>query len=135
MQDIFDVIVIGLGAMGSSALHHLSKNNLNVLGIDTFTPPHDQGSSAGESRIIREAYFEHPLYVPLIQRAYKLWYELQDISQESLIIETGGLMLGAEDSSTVSGAETSAITHHLAYKKLNSAQINQSYNCFKADEL
>lgn len=134
MQKIYDVVVIGLGAMGSSALYHLSGKNLKILGIDRFNPPHIFGSSHGETRIIREAYFEHPLYVPLIQRAYKLWYELQEKSDETLIVETGGLMLGDLESETVTGSELSAVSHNLDYKKFDSSEIKQEFNAFKVDD-
>src|SRR3989442_15070342 len=68
-----DIIVLGLGAMGSAAAYHLARRGVRVLAIEQYTPAHAQGSSHGRSRIIREAYFEHPDYVPLIQRAYELW--------------------------------------------------------------
>lgn len=74
----YDVIVVGLGAMGSAAAYHLAKRG-KILGLDRFVPPHSWGSSHGETRIIREVYFEHPIYVPLIQRAYQLWAELDTI--------------------------------------------------------
>ena len=70
MNQSFDVVIVGLGAMGSGAAYHLSRRGQRVLGLDRFTPPHEWGSSHGQTRIIREAYFEHPLYVPLVQRAY-----------------------------------------------------------------
>ena len=63
--------------MGSSTVYQLALRGQKVLGIDQFTPPHAFGSSHGKSRIIREAYFEDPLYVPLVQRAYNGWAELQ----------------------------------------------------------
>ena len=69
---MFDTIIIGLGAMGSAAAYHLACRGQRVLGLDRFSPPHTQGSSHGQTRIIREAYFEHPLYVPLLRRAYEL---------------------------------------------------------------
>ena len=72
----YDVIVLGLGGMGSAATHHLARRGRRVLGLDRFPPAHDKGSSHGRSRIIREAYWEHPSYVPLVQRAYELWDEL-----------------------------------------------------------
>src|SRR2546430_402877 len=77
MLSRFDVIIVGLGAMGSATAYHLAKRGKKVLGLDRFAPPHAFGSSHGQTRIIREAYFEHPLYVPLIQRAYELWAELE----------------------------------------------------------
>ena len=76
-MEAYDVIVVGLGAMGSAAAYHLSRRGRRVLGLDRFTPPHTFGSSHGQTRIIRAAYFEHPLYVPLVQRAYAAWEELE----------------------------------------------------------
>lgn len=75
--EAYEVIVAGLGAMGSATLYHLARAGVRVLGIDRFAPPHAMGSSHGRSRIIREAYFADPLCVPLVQRAYELWHELQ----------------------------------------------------------
>jgi len=71
----FDVIIAGLGAMGSASALQLARRGQRVAGFDRFRPPHDRGSSHGETRIIREAYYEHPAYVPLVQRAYQLWTE------------------------------------------------------------
>ena len=72
MPSNFDAIVVGLGAMGSAAACHLAGRGKRVLGLDRFAPPHAFGSSHGQTRIIREAYFEHPVYVPLVRRAYEL---------------------------------------------------------------
>src|SRR5258708_17966126 len=82
VESAFDVIVVGLGAMGSATAYHLSKQHTKVLGLEAFIPAHDKGSSHGESRIIRQAYFEDPAYVPLVLRAYELWDELQNRSEE-----------------------------------------------------
>ena len=76
----FDVVVVGLGAMGSAALHQLARRGVRVVGIERLAPGHDQGSSHGESRIIRLGYFEHPSYVPLLRRTYALWRELEAAS-------------------------------------------------------
>ena len=73
----FDVIVVGLGGMGSAAAAHAASRGKRVLGIEQFQPAHDQGSSHGRSRVIRLAYFEHPAYVPLLRRAYELWRQLE----------------------------------------------------------
>ena len=77
MSESYDVIVIGLGGMGSAAAAHLATRGLRVLGLEQFGRLHKLGSSHGHSRIIREAYFEAPEYVPLVQRAYVLWRELE----------------------------------------------------------
>src|SRR5262245_32735164 len=113
MSASFDVIVIGLGAMGSSAVYHLARCGATVLGLDRFAPPHAFGSSHGQTRIIREAYFEHPIYVPLVQRAYELWAELERDVGTKLLLQTGGLMIGRPDGVVASGARRSAELHRL----------------------
>src|SRR5713101_9101251 len=107
----YDVIVVGLGAMGSAALCELSRRGQRVLGLEAFEPGHALGSSHGESRVIRLAYFEHPDYVPLLRRAYALWHELEAASGETLLIQTGGLFIGARDSMLVKGTLDSVRTH------------------------
>src|ERR1700720_2827902 len=89
----YNAIVIGLGAMGSATLYHLARRGWRVLGLEQFDGGHKRGSSHGDSRIIRETYFEHPLYVPLVQRAHELWRELEQTSGTSLMKITGGLMI------------------------------------------
>ena len=86
----FDVAIVGLGAMGSAAAWHLAERGVRVLGLDRHTPPHHYGSSHGHARIIREAYFEHPQYVPLVRRAYELWETLAASSGPDLLSRTGG---------------------------------------------
>src|ERR1043166_1920447 len=104
MTEKCDVLIAGLGAMGSSAASHCARRGWNVIGLDRFSPPHALGSSHGQTRIIREAYFEHPAYVPLVQRAYCLWNELEKLCGERLFQQTGGLMIGRENGSLFSGA-------------------------------
>jgi sarcosine oxidase len=99
----WDVIVVGLGAMGSATLHQLARRGRHVLGIEQFTPGHAHGSSHGKSRIIREAYFEDPRYVPLVQRAYECWRALEAESGITVLRQTGGLMRGAPDTAVVTG--------------------------------
>src|SRR5438876_1156002 len=102
--------------MGSAASYHLARRGQKALGLDRFKPPHAVGSSHGRTRIIREAYFEHPLYVPLAQRAYDLWAALERESGRSLFRQTGGLMIGRPDSVIIRGAKRSAEEHHLRYE-------------------
>ena len=90
----FDVVVVGLGATGAAALHRLARRGVRALGIERLTPGHDQGSSHGESRIIRLGYFEHPSYVPLLRRAYALWRELEAASANKLLHITGIAEIG-----------------------------------------
>jgi sarcosine oxidase len=127
----FDVVIAGLGAMGSAAAYHLARRNQKVLGLDRFAPPHTFGSSHGQTRIIREAYFEHPLYVPLVQRAYENWAELERESGRRLFQQTGGLMIGPPDGQLVAGALRSAQLHQLPHQLLTANEIRQRFPAFQ----
>ena len=127
MTASFDVIIVGLGAMGSACAYQLARRGQRVLGVDRFAPPHVFGSSHGQTRIIREAYFEHPLYVPLVLRAHELWSELERVAGRSLFRETGGLMIGGPDGPVVSGAIQSARAHSLPHELLSAAQVRSRY--------
>ena len=128
-----DVIVCGLGAMGSSAAYHLAAGGARVLGFDRFAPPHTLGSSHGKTRIIREAYFEDPLYVPLIQRAYECWDLLERASGRALLTRTGGLMIGSPMSAVVSGAQASAVRHRLEHERLADGALKARTPAFTFD--
>jgi sarcosine oxidase len=119
--------------MGSATAYHLARGGSRVVGFDTFHPPHDRGSSHGLTRIIREAYFEHPAYVPLVQRAYQLWRELERDSGEKLLVTTGGLMLGPPDGALVSGALKSAREHRLAHELLTAAEVQARFPVIRPD--
>src|SRR5476649_1501918 len=80
----YDAIVLGVGGVGSAAAYHLARRGARVLGIDRFSPGHDRGSSHGQTRLIRQSYFEHPSYVPMVQRAFQLWQELEERAGERL---------------------------------------------------
>lgn len=126
----YDAIVIGLGAMGRATLFHLARRGWRVLGLEQFASGHTLGSSHGDSRIIREMYFEHPLYVPLVQRAYELWRELEARSSQSLMTLTGGLMIGPRDGSVVKGTLKSAAEHGLASEILDADETRARYPAF-----
>ncbi|RFZ94001.1 N-methyl-L-tryptophan oxidase [Mucilaginibacter conchicola] len=128
---MYDVIVVGLGANGSSALYHLAKAGKKVLGIDRFAPPHTHGSSHGQSRIIRQAYHESPFYVPLVQAAYEIWYDMERISGKKLLLKTGGITMGAPDADVVTGAIASALEHNLPYQLLDHKDIQKRYPALK----
>ena len=128
-----DAIVVGLGAMGSAATFHLARRGQRVLGIDRFAPPHAMGSSHGQTRIIREAYFEHPAYVPLVQRSYLLWDELERASQGKLFVKTGGLMIGRPDSVLVTGARRSAELHGLAHEMLSANDVKRRFPALRPE--
>jgi sarcosine oxidase len=135
-QPRYDAIVVGLGAIGSATLCHLALRGLRVLGIEQFSPGHALGSSHGDSRIIRETYFEHPLYVPLVQRAHHLWRELEERSETSLMTIGGGLMIGPHDGVVVSGTLRSATEHELPYELLSSEATREEFPAFcLADDL
>jgi sarcosine oxidase len=122
-----DVIVVGLGGMGSAAAAHAASRGQRVLGLEQFQPAHDQGSSHGKSRVIRLAYFEHPAYVPLLRRAYELWRRLEEQTGRRLLQITGGLMIGKPDSDVVAGSLRSAREHRLDYELLDAAQIHARF--------
>lgn len=130
MDQHFDVIVAGLGAMGSHCLAECAERGLRVAGFDRFVPPHDQGSSHGRSRIIREAYFEDPIYVPLVQRAYALWARIEARTGRTLYRRTGGLCYGPPEGELVTGARRSAETHALPYELLRPEEIRRRFPAF-----
>ena len=130
----YNAIVIGLGAMGSATLFHLAKRGSRVAGFEQFQPAHAFGSSHGDSRIIRETYFEHPLYVPLVQRAHELWRELEETSGKRLMTINGGLMIGPRDGAVISGTLRSAREHSLPHAVLTAAEVHERFPPFRLDD-
>ena len=128
----YDVIVVGLGAMGSATLYHLAKRGVRALGLEQFSALHDRGSSHGDSRIIRETYFEHPLYVPLVQRAHELWRALEEESGRRLLTVDGGLMIGPPDGTVVTGTLRSAREHNLPHEILSPEEVTKRFPAFSA---
>lgn len=124
------IVVAGLGAIGSAVALHLARRGARVVGLDAHRPPHALGSSHGGTRILREAYFEAPLYVPLVQRALALWRELEAASGASLFVPTGGLALGAPDTEVVRGALASAHAHRLPHSLLDATQLRRRFPAF-----
>ena len=127
----FDVVVCGLGAMGSAALRELSSRGLRVLGIERFTPGHDRGSSHGATRIIRLGYFEHPSYVPLLRRAYELWRELEDLSGKKLLQITGIAEIGPPEGLLIKGVLASVSAHSLRHELLSAEELMRRYPAFQ----
>jgi sarcosine oxidase len=123
----YDAIVVGLGGMGSAAAYQLAGRGRRVLGLEKFSPAHDRGSSHGRSRIIRQAYFEDPAYVPLLLRAYELWEQLERETNQDLMTLTGGLMIGRRESELVSGSVRSAKEHGLPYELLDAGEIRARF--------
>jgi sarcosine oxidase len=114
----YDAIVLGAGGVGSAVMYQLARRGLRVLGIDRFAPPHDRGSSHGQTRIIRQAYFEHADYVPLLLESYKLWAELEQRAGQKLLIDTGLVEIGPADGIVVPGVLEAARRHGLAVETL-----------------
>ena len=127
----FDVIVVGLGGMGSASVHQLARRGLRVLGIEQFGPAHTLGSSHGGSRIVRKAYFENPAYVPLLVRSYQLWDELSAAFGEQLFVRCGALMMGDRQSPVVAGALASAEQWGLPYELLDAAEVRRRFPQFQ----
>lgn len=130
----FDVIVMGLGAMGSAACCALSRRGLSTLGIEQFAIGHDRGSSHGDTRVIRKAYFEDPRYVPMAQRAFTLWHELENATGEKLVHLTGCLNLGPAEHECVRGARQSAEQHGLPFEMLDAAEVCRRWPGFVPNE-
>jgi sarcosine oxidase len=131
---MFDTIVAGLGAVGSAAAFRLASRGNRVLGLDRFSPPHALGSSHGKTRIIREAYFEDPLYVPLVQRSYECWAEVEALAGRPLYTRTGGLMIGPPEGAVVGGARSSALAHGLPFEELTAAELRRRVPAFHPDD-
>jgi sarcosine oxidase len=130
---IYDAIVVGLGGMGSATAYQLAGRGKQVLGLEKFSPAHDWGSSHGRSRIIRQAYFEDPAYVPLLLRAYELWERLEIETNQELLTLTGGLMIGRREDELVSGSVESAEEHGLPYELLDAGEIRRRFPPFSPD--
>jgi len=133
MATAHGVIIAGLGAMGSAAAFHMARRGISVAGFDRYAPPHTMGSSHGKTRIIREAYFEDPAYVPMVQRAYRLWGELEEESETTLLLKTGGLMIGRPESELIAGAKLSATRHGLDHEVLSRDEVGRRFPCLQPE--
>jgi sarcosine oxidase len=127
----FDVVVCGLGAMGSAALHHLARRGKRVLGLERYAPGHNRGSSHGRTRIIRLGYFEHPSYVPLLQHAYGLWRDLEAASGRELLHITGIAEIGASGGRLVQGTLATARLHGLRHDVLGAPELMRRFPAFR----
>lgn len=123
----YDAIVLGLGGVGSATLYQLARRGVRTLGLDRFPAGHARGSSHGETRIIRQAYFEHSDYVPLLLRAYELWSELEQQSQRQLFYRVGLLQAGPQDGVVIPGVLRSAKEHGLAVETLSAAAVARRF--------
>lgn len=127
----YDAIVLGTGGVGSAALHYLAARGAKVLGIDRFSTPHDRGSTHGQTRLIRMAYYEHPDYVPLLKRAYQLWSDLEHLSGKKLYHECGILQVSPAEGSVYPGVLASAEQHDLKVEPLTPSEVTSRFPGFK----
>lgn len=131
MEPAYDVIVVGLGVIGASAAWQLAGRGVRVLGIDAHARGHLLGSSHGRSRIIREAYYEAVEYVPLVQRAFGQWHDLEVESGLDLLAMTGCLNIGTPGTHVVDGVIASAQTHGLQSEVLDASAMLRRFPAFR----
>ncbi|RDI22973.1 N-methyl-L-tryptophan oxidase [Lentzea flaviverrucosa] len=123
----YDVVVIGLGGMGSAAAYRLAQRGKRVLGLERFTPAHALGSSHGGSRITRQAYFEDPAYVPLLLRAHEMWDQVERDSGERIFHRVGGIIVGDPDSGAITGSRASVEQFGLTHELLDASRIRERF--------
>lgn len=127
----YEVIVAGIGAMGSAAAYHLARRGKRVLGLERFDIPHALGSSHGVNRIIRRSYYEHPAYVPLLGRAYELWRALQAAAGEQLLWVTGGVDAGPETHQTFRNSLAACLAYGLAHEVVDARELERRYPAYR----
>lgn len=130
-RKIFDVIVLGVGSMGVAACYHVSRAGASVLGLEQFAIPHERGSHGGQSRIIRQAYFEHPDYVPLLKRAYHNWQQLEHRAATHVYHPTGLLYAAPPGHFLISGTQTSAARYNVALQTLAPSERHVRFPAFQ----
>ena len=129
-MESFDTIVIGTGGVGSATLHQLAKRGQRVLGLDRHPQAHSFGSSHGQFRIIRQAYFEHPDYVPLLLRVYELWRELEETAGASLFHQVGLVEVGPADGVLIPAVMQSVSQHDLEIEQLTAKETRERFPYF-----
>ena len=130
-QTNYDVIVLGVGSMGASTCYHLAKKGYTVLGLDQFDIPHEYGSHAGQSRIIRKAYGEASDYVPLLERAYQNWQTLESETSTQIYLKTGLVYFGAAKDQFLETVKLSAAKYKIMLNQLSNEACQQHYPQFK----
>jgi sarcosine oxidase len=130
----YDVIVAGVGGMGSAACWHLAQRGQRVLGLERFDLGHSMGSSHGMTRIIRLAYFEGSHYVPMVRRAHELWAETGRKAGMQLLHVTGSIDIAPEGAGFVESARQSCIEHDLPHETLDRAEIMRRFPAFALPE-
>ena len=127
----YDVIVVGVGSMGAATCYYLAKQGLKVLGLEQFDIPNQLSSHTGQSRLIRKAYFEHPDYVPLLEKAYTNWRAIEEESNTQLYYQTGLLYLSDADNMLIQGVKESAKQYDIQLDQLSSKKMKDQYPQFK----
>jgi sarcosine oxidase len=130
---VWDAIVVGVGVMGAAALRSLAARGRRVLGIERFDVPHSMGSSSGGTRVIRRAYFEHPDYVPLLERSWTEWQAIERRVGETLLVKTGVLHFGPGEGIGMGAVRESARVHSLALEELDAGAIARRFPAFRPD--
>jgi len=130
----FDVIVVGLGAMGTAVTYALASHGFKVLGLERFVLNHTNGSSHGGSRIIRTAVFPQPFQVPLVQRAFALWSKIENESERKLLKTTGALLFGLPDSPLITGCLDSSRRYGLPYDIFTGTEVTSRFPVFQLDQ-
>ncbi len=130
----YDAIVLGTGGIGSAALYELARRGVRAVGVDRFHPPHDRGSTHGHTRVIRQAYFEHSNYVPLLFESYRLWHELEQQTGRRLYHQIGLVEVGPPDGIVVPGVLRAAAEHHLPVERLSAAEVTDCWPGLRVTE-
>ena len=133
-QNAYDVIVLGLGGMGSAALYHLASRGARVCGIERHGIAHDRGSSHGATRMFRKAYFEHPDYLPLLERALPQWQKLEEESGRELFVRSGLILSGVPESPLIRGLGACYATHDLPHRKMGAPEACAEFRQFALPE-
>ena len=133
-RSMHDTIVIGTGGMGAAAAFHLARRGSRVLGLDRFAVGHDRGSSHGQTRLFRTAYYEHPDYVPLLRRAHDLWRDMEGEGGQPLLVESGLVMAGPATGEVIAGSLASAREHGLAVERLTAAEAQARWPALRVPE-
>ncbi|MEP7287822.1 MAG: N-methyl-L-tryptophan oxidase [Chloroflexota bacterium] len=129
----YDVIVLGLGVMGTAAAYHLAKDGQRVLGLEQFALDHRLGSSYGESRIIRYAY-DHPIYVEMAKAVFPMWRDLEAESGQALMFQIGGLDFGLVDSESLLTTRDTMLATHVPLEWITPAEVAKRLPQFQLDD-
>src|SRR6478672_6206166 len=130
----YDAIVLGIGGVGSAALYHLARRGIRAIGIDRFSPPHDRGSTHGQTRVIRQAYYEHPDYVPLLKESYHEWFELESQAGRKLFNQIGLLELGPADGTVVPNVLSAAEQYEIPVESLDAPEDEKRWPGLRASQ-